>query len=509
MPHHHAHPDAPLTGTSRPPLAPQSAPGARPRFWSEADCHDLLARLARVAEGGGTTNVLLWSSWTGSVRWARNQISSASEVRNNHIRVGRNLNGAQNAWLLVNDDTDTALVQAAREAERLARLVPESPQGALYARFVEEPTPPTAPLFFETTYAVDADRRAAAAEQLMQAAGQAGMLSAGYLAVGAHSMAVLDTDGHARYCQYTTAQYSVTVRDPKGIGSGWAGVDWPDWSKIDGAKLSALALDKCLQSRNPVAVEPGRYTTILEPQAVGDLLIPMMQSEALLQYDKSSGSLPTQGSFSDSPPTYQAKKWQRVIDARLTLVTDPADPDLAFPPFNPMVAVDGQSWGLNLAYDVYHPATWIEQGVLKALAYDRNFALDQLGENLGLPNSGAVRMSVTGPTTSLEEMIATTTRGLLVTRFDGVQLLAEQSQLCRGYTRDGVWLIERGKISKAVKNLVFTESVLFALNNVEQVGIPQRVFHPKADSIRTIPQPVIVPALKVKDFSFTALTSAI
>ncbi|HXC25317.1 MAG TPA: metallopeptidase TldD-related protein, partial [Gemmatimonadaceae bacterium] len=109
----------------------------------------------------------------------------------------------------------------------------------------------------------------------------------------------------------------------------------------------------------------------------------------------------------------------------------------------------------------------------------------------------------------LDEMIAATTRGLLVTRFDGVILLNSQSQLYRGYTRDGLWLIERGKISKAVKNLVFTESVIFALNNVEQVGVPQRVFHPKDDSIRTIPQPVIVPPLKVKDFSFTALTSAI
>jgi len=505
MRRHHAYPDAPPAGTH----SPQPAPGVRPRFLSEADCHDLLARLTRVAEGGGTTSVLLWSTWTGNVRWARNRITSASEVRNDYIRVGRNMNGAQNVWLLINDDSDAALVRAAREAERLARLVEERPQAALYAHFVEEPTPPTAPLFFETTYAVDADRRAAAAEQLMQTAGQAEMLSAGYLEVGAHSLAVLDTDGHARYCQYTTAQYSVTVRDPKGTGSGWAGVDWPDWSKIDGTKLSALALEKCLQSRNPVAVEPGRYTTILEPQAVGDLLIPMMESDALYQFDMSTRSQPTVSTFSSSPPTYQAKKGQRVIDARLTLSADPADPDLAFPPFNPMEAVDGQYWEFNLDYDVYHPATWIERGILKNLAYDRNFARASLGENLGLPNSGAVRVSVDGPTTSLEEMIATTPRGLLVTRFDGVLLLANQSQLCRGYTRDGVWLIERGKISKPVKNLAFTESVLFALNNVEQVGVPQRVFHPKTDSVQTIPQPVIVPPLKVKDFSFTALTSAI
>jgi predicted Zn-dependent protease len=121
--------------------------------------------------------------------------------------------------------------------------------------------------------------------------------------------------------------------------------------------------------------------------------------------------------------------------------------------------------------------------------------------DIGLLNSGCFRLEGRGPTTTIDEMIATTKRGLLVTRFDKVRLLDKKSLLQSGYTRDGIWLIENGKISKAIKNFRFTESPLFALNNVEQIGIPRRVFCPGSAAV--------VPAFKVRDFSFTALIDAV
>jgi predicted Zn-dependent protease len=149
---------------------------------------------------------------------------------------------------------------------------------------------------------------------------------------------------------------------------------------------------------------------------------------------------------------------------------------------------------------------WIEHGVLTHLAYGREMAISK-GENLGRPNSGAFRMS--GGTTTIEEMIATTKRGILVTRFDTPTLLHFTSQLYRGYTRDGLWLIENGRISHPIKNLAFTESILFALNNVEQLGVPQRVFRGGPAEPFDVPTPAIVPPLKIRDFSFTALTDAV
>jgi predicted Zn-dependent protease len=451
--------------------------------------------LAQVARGGGYTVTTIYSNWIGNARWARNQISTSGEVRNDYVKVLRNLNGAQNEWVLINDTSDAALVAAARRAERIARLDPERPESELIGRWANEPAPEPK-LFFDTTYNLDAKQRAEAAVTLARTAAEAGMLSAGYIQVAAHAIALIDTFGRTRYCAYTTGQVSVTVRTPDNSGSGWAGVDWPDWTKIDGAALAARALDKCLTSRNPVRVEPGRYTTILEPQAVCDFVSSMMQwSGTFTNPDRKDG------------PFYN-KVGKRVLDPRLTIAADPLDPELGFPPFNPLL-------GRNLPYDwfwydVYHPVTWIRDGIFQQFGWVRGDMRDGAYKDTHLRQAGGYRMSVAGATTTVEDMIATTKRGLLVTRFHALRMLDQRILLQRGYTRDGLWLIENGKISKSVKNLVFTESPLFALNNIEQLGVPQRTFHPKSDeALVFLPRPVIVPPMKIRDFSFTALTDAV
>ena len=501
------------TGPTPVSLVPTADP---PRFLSEAACHDIADRLARYAKGGGHTLVSIVSSWRGNVRWARNQIATAGEDCNQHIVLSRNIRGAGGMGIEFNEVTDEALVAALRRAERIAQQVPEEPDADLMTHY--HPEPATVPrLFFETTYQLSAGARASAAHHLAQASTAAGMLSAGYIEVSARSQAFITSWGMSQYFQYTWGQYSTTVRDPKGIGSGWAGMDSPDWSTIDGERLSAIALEKCLQSRNPVAIEPGRYTTILEPQAVCDCVGQLMFSFSSRGYAEQletnpfhkSGQLDDPFTAASNRRFGYAQLGDKVVDERITISADPMDPALGFPPF------DALRWPADLIgaaefqrTAVYHPATWIERGVLVNLAADRKYSIHRLGRPLGMPNSGAFRM--TGGTTSVAEMIRTTKRGVLVTRFDQVDALERKSMLYRGYTRDGLWLIENGAISKPIKNLVFTESILFALNNVEELGPPQRVFHPP-DGMDpwSMPQPVIVPPLKIRDFSFTALTTAI
>ena len=497
----------------------------RPRFLSDADCRDIIHRLARYAKGGGETTVAIISRWTGHVRWARNRVTTSGEDRNNHVLVSRNIRGAFGNVEL-NDMSDAALVAATRQAERLTQMQYESVDADLRIRpdspLRPHDEPATMPqLFSEETYQLDAEQRAAAAHHLMASAAAATMLSAGYLEVWATSMAYLTSWGYAKYQQYTWAQYSVTVRDPKGISSGWAGVDWPDWSRVKGDDLSALALDKCLKSRNPVAIEPGRYTTILEPQAVHDFVGGMIHvypgfdnvdisrdanEHAGAPFGKQDGPRPPFHSAHATPPG-MARLGEKVIDERLSIDADPMDPDLGFVPYLNWLWADGVDTA------VYHPATWIEHGILQALPYSREYGIHFLGRQTGLPNSGAFRIRATGPATSIDEMIATTKRGLLVTRFDELLGPFGVSVVCRGYTRDGLWLIENGKISKPVKNMQFVESIMFALNNVEQIGAPQRVFHPLPTGglfwQHGNPQPAVVPALKIRDFSFTALSDAI
>ena len=487
---------------SRGARAPQ-----RPQFLSEADCHDIAQRLARFAKGGGYTTATIVSTWAGNVRWARNLVSTSGDVRDDHILVTRNIDGSVNSWVEINDDSDAALVAATRRAERMAQLNPAVSNFDVITKY--EPEPYTAPpLFSEATYQLSAGARAEAARQLAKSAADAGLLSAGYIQISAHSQALITSYGYARYFQYTWAQYSVTVRDPKGTGSGWAGVDWPEWSKIDAPKLSEVAMEKCLQSRNPVAIEPGRYTTILEPQAVNDFIGKLFigswwQGVRYQAWDRlKSENNPALPFFKKGT----TKIGERVMDERITITSDPLDPDLGFPPFRGVENLElaGEPWG-----EFYHPVTWVDKGVLTSLAYDREYGFHR-NSNLGLPKQGAFKMS--GGDTSIAEMIATTKRGLLVTRFDDVQTMNDAgraSLMCNGYTRDGLWLIENGKISKAVKNLRFIESVLFALNNVEQLGVPQRVFHPTGDFWWDAPRPAVVPSMKIRDFSFTALSNAI
>jgi predicted Zn-dependent protease len=477
---------------------------------SEADCHDIANRLTRFSNGGGYTTTTIVSTWTGNVRWGRNRITTSGEVRNNHVVVNRNIRGASSPYVHLNAVSDEALVAGVRRAERLAQLDPEVPGYDLLLQYKPESYPVPA-LFSESTYQLDADKRATSARHLMESARSAGMLSAGYLEVTAHSMAFITSTGYSRYFQYTWAQLSTTVRDPKGTGSGWAGVDWHDWNRIDGEKLTGIALDKCLKSRTPVVLEPGRYTTILEPQAVCDLLGGLMfHTDGNGQFEEGSLALNGNSAVADAPffkAPGVSKLGERVMDERITISVDPMDPDLGFPPFQ---GLQNMLDTFSPLIKIYHPVTWIEHGVLKTLASTRFRMIRNYGRDGGVMNSGAFRMSVAGSQTSIDEMIATTKRGVWVTRLSDIMQLDFKTQLYRGYTRDGLWLIENGKVTHPIKNLAFTESPLFALNNVEQLGTPQRVFHPpKTYAWWRIPQPVIVPPIKVSDFSFTALSDAI
>jgi predicted Zn-dependent protease len=195
------------------------------------------------------------------------------------------------------------------------------------------------------------------------------------------------------------------------------------------------------------------------------------------------------GPFGKAPG--RSKIGEQVLDRRFRLRADPMDPDGGFLPF--------QYWDGT----PYQPVNWIDKGVLRELAYPKSYALSALNFDKALPNPQSFRLGgVEGtPTATIEEMIAKTQRGILVTRLHNVQLIDLGSMLCSGYTRDGIWLIENGKITRPVKNFRFTESPLFVLNKTEEIGVPQRVFKPGYS--------YVAPAVRVTDFSFTSLADAV
>ncbi len=477
-----------LASQATPGMYPTSSCTARPpeeRFLSQEACAALAKRVIRMTRGGGHTQVVLDSSWTGNVRWARNRITTCGDVRNDNLGIIREINGADpETQVQLNMIDDAALEAAVRRAERILQFMPEDAGSVLEVEYTEQHLNPA--IWSEQTYQLEAEARAEVARTLCAKAEQAGLLAAGYVEVGATGRAVMNSRGRALYYPYTDAQYSVTVRDPQGTGSGWAGVSHWDWGKIDAHALTQKAIEKCLASRNPVALEPGRYTTILEPQAVFQL-IGWVFGDGGINRHMNELPYPPFNMFQRIP--YVSRIGEVVMDERITVEMDPMDPDLAHVPF-----LYDENGGSHV--DVYHPAQWIKRGVLLNLAYSQAYALAKLNKSTGLPTSGAFRLRSEVPSVSLEEMITTTPRGIQVTHFD-------QLVYGRGYTRDGLWLIEKGKLSKPIKNFRVQEDgfQLLQPSRLEQIGAPERVFSPGV--------PVLVPPLKVKDFNFTQLADAI
>ena len=487
------------------------------RILTVDECEAIARRVRSFARGGGRTGVYVMSWWNGELRWARNRVSLAGDRRDTVVFVSRTIRGIP-ATTETNQLDDASLEAAVRHAEqelrfgraRLGSRVAEMLEAANAASDGREPAVegaadssaaeaalPPPPFEYEktriwsqATHDFAAESRGQMARSLVEPAESAGMLSAGYLEMRASGIGFINEGAAPLYAACTQAQCSMTVRDPKGTGSGWAGLSSYDWSAVDAPALAERALGKCVTSRNPVALEPGRYTVILEPQAVSDLVNLVVSSLPRVR---------AEGPGQVSPfwlRAGQSKLGLKVIDERITIDHDPRDPSQGIIPFD--------YFPLG---EPYRPVTWIDRGVLVNLATEQKYTVPGLNERLGYPNSEAYRMS--GGGTSLPEMIRTTKRGLLVTRFSNIRVLDGVSLLSTGLTRDGLWLIENGVITKPVKNFRFTESPLFMLNSIEQLGVPVPVFRPVKDPSSVSLTPTIVPAVKARDFSFTAMIDAV
>ena len=417
----------------------------------------------------------IFSGYQTDVRFAANQMSTSGAVMTAGLGVQSTI-GKKHAIATTNDFSDESLKAVVEKSEALARLSPDDPE-------VMPPLGPQAYLpvtgYFDSTANLTPEARARAALTALEPARKAGDLqAAGFIQINAGSNALGNSKGLFAYNRSTNANYTLTVRTNDGTGSGWAGAEDPDWSKINFTEVANRAIDKARLSRNPVAIEPGRYTVILEPQAVGDLVQLMGGSLAARAADEGRSAFTKQGGGN--------KIGEKIVDERVTIFSDPQDPQLLGQPF------DGQ--GLPLSRQV-----WVENGVLKQLFYSRFWAQKQGKTATGGPTS----FKMTGGTTSLDDMIKSTDRGVLVTRLWYLRSVDPRTILFTGLTRDGTFLIEGGKISKSIKNFRFNESPLFLLNNIQAIGPAVRLAGTEQGG------PIVVPAIKAKDFNFTSLSDAV
>jgi len=441
---------------------------------SQEDSRGIIDRVIKMSTAEAIS-VSVTSGVTNNVRFAANNISTAGSVADINVAVTSSY-GPKRATVVTNNTSDEALRATVKQSEALAKLAPDDPEAM--PNLGPQPIK-TVNATFPATETLDSSALAQAAMTALEPARKAGDLTAaGYLVVNTGTNAMGNNAKHFAYHKATNANYTLTVRTTDGTGSGWAGAEHPDWKQLDIAGVSSRAIDKARLSRNPVAIEPGRYTVILEPQAVGDLVQLIGFYADARSSDEGRSPFAKQGGGN--------KIGDKIMDSRISLIADPFDPMVLSQPW------DGD--GLPLGRQVF-----VDKGVLKELYYSRFWAKKMNKQPTGAPTS----FIMTGGTTSLDDMIKSTPRGVLVTRLWYLREVDPRTILYTGLTRDGTFLIENGKISKAIKNFRFNDSPLFMLNNVEAMGRPVRLAGTEAGGA------VVVPPIKVKDFNFTSLSDAV
>ena len=415
------------------------------------------------------------SNVTGNTRFAANQLSTSGGVEDANVAVQSSF-GRKHAVVTTNDLSDASLRRVVQESERLARLAPDDPE-AMPPLPRQAYTPVNA--FFDSTANLAPEDRARAALMALEETRRAGdITAAGFLITGANSTAVANKNGMFAYHRSTSSNYTLTVRTTDGTGSGWAAADERDWSKLDVAGVARRAIEKARASKTPVAIEPGRYTVIMEPQAVGDLVQLMIFYMGAREADEGRSPFVKQEGGS--------KVGERIVDQRINIYSDPTDAQLLAQPF------DGE--GLPLGRQ-----DWVKDGVLQQLYYTRFWAQRSNKPATGFPSS--VKMA--GSDQTIEQLIAGTERGVLVTRLWYLREVDPRTILYTGLTRDGTFLVENGRISRAVRNFRFNDSPLFMLNNLDMLGRPERLAGTEAGG------DVVMPAVKAREFSFTSLSEAV
>lgn len=380
------------------------------------------------------------------------------------------------------NETDAASLQAAiRQAEQLARVSPVD----------REYLPTLGPQQYKPTrgYAaatadISASARAKSMNNTIAACERENVIGAGFHHARGVAHAQATKNGNFSYGRSSLASLSLSARTLEGGGSGYFLRNHFDVARLDTAFIAREAIRKALDSRHARALDPGAYTVVLEPQAVADLLGPVT-----FFFDARTAD---EGRSAFSAPGGKTKIGQRIFDERVNVYSDPWHAEL---PGSQATQAGIPAQRLYL----------VRNGVLETLVYSRYWAKQKQKE----PTPGPVNIILESahPPASLEEMIGSTERGLLVTRFWYLRYVDPRTLLLTGLTRDGVWLIEKGKIQHPVRNFRFNQSLLemLAPGSVELIGAPERVGSGEAQGSAS----ALLPALKVKQFHFTSQSDAI
>jgi predicted Zn-dependent protease len=451
---------------------------------------DIFARI-RKHSTADEVEVLFYGTNNALTRFANNVIHQNVAEENVVVSV-RTVFGGRTARATTNKLDHESLKRVVRAAEDLAKV--QHPDSDL----LPVPSPAEAGVsrnalpsrYFAETAAISAEQRAETVKAMVAVAETHKLTTAGVFANSESVEGIFNSRGLADWYTQTSSEISITML--AGDSSGWQKANSPNVASLDAKSLAEVAARKARLSASPKEIPAGKYTVILEPAAVLDLV-------GFMFYDFGGLAVLDQRSFLNN------RVGTKLFGDNINIWDDVAHPLQSGSPF------DGEGVRRKRVQ-------LVENGVVKRLVYARASAekmansddktkvgpIEPTGHGFPLPNEmGEAPANIVFNTTehpqTLEQMIASTERGVLVTRLWYIREVDPYEKILTGMTRDGTFSVEEGKIHGGVLNFRFNQSLVHMLSNVEAMGIPVRASGEESFDM-------VVPAMKVKDFNFTEVT---
>jgi predicted Zn-dependent protease len=439
---------------------------------NRSDCQEVLERTLKSSKADGT-QVILSNYSSALTRFANNGIHQ------NMAEVGVQLTvrvvlGRKTAKATTNRLDRDSMRRVVETACRLARLapeeqIPELPHRQRYPRLQRSDarTAKLTPL-----------QRAEGVEKAIRRVKARSLNSAGFLSNQVTTTAMANSNGLFAYDRHTQAEFSITALTQD--SSGWAKESAPAVDELSFEEMAERAIQKAILGQGPKDLEPGAYTVVLEPAAVADLL-------SFMAYDFGGLSVYLKKSF------LTGKVGSRLFGENVFITDNIVHPLQMGLPF------DGD--GLPRK-----KVALVDRGVVKNLVYSLTTAkkVGQEATGHGLffePGEVPMNMVMEGDkATTLDELIASTERGLLVTRFWYIREVDPTQKILTGMTRDGTFYIHKGRIQHGVKNLRFNQGLIEMLQKVEIMGGPVRASGEEHYGC------MVMPPVKVREFNFTGKT---
>jgi predicted Zn-dependent protease len=465
-------------------------PNAKCLMLTKDKAAEIFSRLQKFSTAD-EVEALIAGGQSALTRFANNTIHQ-NVAEENYVVSVRTVFAGRTARATTNKFDDESLKQAVLASEALAKV--QEPDPDLLPAAGPEDYDGAAQVgraFFETS-SLTPSQRAQAVEKIVGVAKKQKLTAAGIFSNSESVEAVLNSRGLAAYHTQTSSEISVTMLG--GDSSGWQKSNSPDVRNLNAVALAETAAKKALQSAKPRELPAGKYIVILEPAAVLDLV-------GFMFWDFGGMAILDQRSFLNN------RVGTRVFGENITVWDDVSHPLQSGAPF------DGE--GVRR-----ERVQLVEKGVVKRLVYARSTAskmqqsehadkvgpIAPTGHGFPLPNEigeAPINIVFEGPaqgwSKGVDQMIAGTERGVLITRLWYIREVDPYEKILTGMTRDGTFYIEDGELKNGIRNFRFNESLMHMLSNVEEMGTPVRASGEESFDM-------VVPAMKVRDFNFTEVT---